>query len=191
MTEQQPYTVVREEQEWELRSYPPHVVAETTVTGVSFEDAGNRAFGRLVGYIKGDNVSRQSIAMTAPVVQGRSPQTSEKIEMTAPVVQTGGDDEGFVVAFVLPAEIKEADAPVPTDSRVTIRTVPERLVAATTFSGRWTEEAYANHRDDLFAHVREAGFEPVGEPQFARFNAPFIPWFLRRNEVLIDVAPVG
>ncbi|ANG86221.1 SOUL family heme-binding protein [Microbacterium aurantiacum] len=173
MAEQQPYTVVREESEWELRSYPPHVIAETTVTGVSFEDAGNRAFGRLVGYIKGDNVSRQSIAMTAPVVQ------------------TGGDDEGFVVAFVLPAEIKEADAPVPTDSRVTIRTVPERLVAATTFSGRWTEESYASHRDDLFAHVREAGLEPIGEPQFARFDAPFIPWFLRRNEVLIDVAPAG
>lgn len=107
------------------------------------------------------------------------------------MVQTGGDDEGFVVAFVLPAEIKEADAPVPTDSRVTIRTVPERLVAATTFSGRWTEESYASHRDDLFAHVREAGLEPIGEPQFARFDAPFIPWFLRRNEVLIDVAPAG
>jgi hypothetical protein len=28
----------------------------------------------------------------------------------------------------------------------------------------------------------------VGEPRFARFNPPFTPWFLRRNEIVIDVA---
>lgn len=184
MTEQQPYTVIRSESGWEVRSYPSHVVAETTVQGVSFEDAGNRAFGRLVGYIGGANVSRQSIAMTAPVLQERS----ETIAMTAPVVQTDAAAGGFVVAFVLPASMSEERAPVPTDPRVRLRTVPERLVAATTFSGRWTEASYARHRDELLRSIRAAGYTPIGEPRFARFNAPFTPTFLRRNDVLVDVA---
>lgn len=66
MTEQQPYDVVEHKDGWELRRYPAHVVAETVVRGSTFEDAGNRAFRRLVGYIGGDNVGRRSIAMPRP-----------------------------------------------------------------------------------------------------------------------------
>lgn len=168
MTEQQPHEVVRAEDGWELRRYPQHVVAETTVGNASFEDAGNRAFRSLVGYINGENTRRQSIAMTAPVVQ------------------TGGTD-GYVVAFVLPAAMTEADAPVPARPEVRLRTVPERLVAAARFSGRWTHESWERHRDELLARLAAAGITVVGEPRFARFDPPFTPWFLRRNEVLVDV----
>jgi hypothetical protein len=35
--------------------------------------------------------------------------------------------------------------------------------------------------------MRQKGLEPAGEPIFARYNPPFMPWFLRRNEVLIPV----
>ncbi|MFJ6652908.1 SOUL family heme-binding protein [Microbacterium sp. NPDC091313] len=182
MTEQQPYDVVRQEDGWELRRYPAHVVAETTVSDATFEKAGNRAFRALAGYISGENTARQKIAMTAPVVQ----QQSQRIAMTAPVVQAAAPG-GFVVAFVLPAALTEDDAPVPTDPEVRIRTVPERLVAATRFSGRWTEQSWQEHRDELFAHLRAAGVSPAGEPRFARFNPPFTLPFLRRNEVLVDV----
>lgn len=187
MTEQQPYEVVRAEDGWELRRYPQHVVAETTVGNASFEDAGNRAFRSLVGYINGENTRRQSIAMTAPVVQSSGKAaSSEKIAMTAPVVQTGGTD-GYVVAFVLPATMTEADAPVPARPEVRLRTVPEQLVAAARFSGRWTHESWERHRDELLARLTAAGVTAVGEPRFARFDPPFTPWFLRRNEVLVDV----
>lgn len=201
MTEQQPYEVVRDEDGWQLRRYPAHVVVETTVRGVAFEDAGNRAFGLLAGYINGQNSRRQSVEMTAPVVQsaedgpdgsgssgsaGSSGRDGQRIAMTAPVMQSGGGD-GFVVAFVLPAAMSEHDAPVPTRPEVTLRTVPERLVAATRFSGRWTEQSWRAHRDELLAALRAAGIAVVGEPRFARFDPPFTPWFLRRNEVLVDV----
>ncbi|TDN92205.1 heme-binding protein [Microbacterium sp. BK668] len=182
MTEQQPYDVVQQFDSWELRSYPSHVVAETVVRGASFEDAGNRAFRSLAGYIGGENVGRRSIAMTAPVVQ-----SPEKIAMTAPVLQQK-EGEGFVVAFVLPAGITEADAPVPTHPDVRLRTVPEQLVAALRFPGRWTRSSWERHRDDLLADVRAAGLIVQGEPRFARFNPPITPSFLRHNEVLVDVA---
>jgi len=185
MTEQQPYDVVQQHDGWELRRYPAHVVAETVVRDASFEDAGNRAFRSLAGYIGGDNASSRSIAMTAPVVQ-----SSEKIAMTAPVLQQSRG-EGFVVAFVLPAEITEADAPIPTNPDVTLRTVPAQLVAALRFSGRWTHESWEKHLDDLLAKVRAAGLTVQGEPRFARFDPPIMPSFLRHNEVQLEVAEAG
>ncbi|QIG40040.1 heme-binding protein [Microbacterium sp. 4R-513] len=181
MTEQQPYDVVEQRDGWELRRYPAHVLAETVVRGASFEDAGNRAFRLLVGYIGGDNAGRRSIDMTAPVVQ-----SPEKIAMTAPVIQER-DGEDFVVAFVLPAEFTETDAPAPTNPEVRLRTVPEQLVAALRFSGRWTRESWDRHRDELLAGVRDAGLTVEGEPRFARFDPPIMPSFLRHNEVQVEV----
>lgn len=85
MTEQQPYDVIEQRDGFALRRYPSHVVAEVELDG-SFEDAGNRAFRRLFGYITGQNEARRSVAMTAPVMQETA--SPEKVAMTAPVVQT-------------------------------------------------------------------------------------------------------
>jgi hypothetical protein len=185
MTEQQPYEVVRRYPDFELRSYPPHTVAEVTVEG-SFDAAGTRAFRTLFRYISGHNDSSRSVAMTAPVVQAAA--RPEQVEMTAPVVQSEAPDGGYVVAFVLPAALTAETAPVPTDPRVRIRTVPEQLAAAVQFSGRWSERTYRHHLSHLEAAVESAGLRAVGPPRYARFNSPFTPWFLRRNEVVQGVA---
>lgn len=191
MTEQQPYVTVRTEPRFEVRRYPQHVVAEVNVTA-DFDAAGNRAFRSLFGYISGDNTASQTLEMTSPVVQspGASGTTaSQKIEMTTPVVQrTGADARSHVVAFVLPTTLTEQSAPTPAGAEVTLRTVPEALVAATTYSGRWTESAYADHCAELLASLAAAGLTTVGEPRFARYDPPLKPWFLRRNEVLVDLA---
>jgi hypothetical protein len=185
VTEQQPYEVIEQRDGFELRRYPPHLVAEVELDG-SFEDAGNRAFRRLFGYISGQNESRRSVAMTAPAVQETT--SPEKVAMTAPVVQTEGAGGDFVVAFVLPASMTLETAPVPTNPDVRVRAVPERLAAAMAYRGRWTRSAYEHHLDELQDAVVAAGFTPVGPPRFARFDPPFKPWFLRRNEVVQDVS---
>lgn len=189
MTEQQPYEVVGRYPGFELRSYPAHAVAEVTVRG-SFDSAGTRAFRALFGYISGANASARSVAMTAPVVQEAVP--SERIEMTAPVLRSEVAEGEYVVAFVLPATLTAQTAPVPTDPRVRVRSVPEQLAAAVRFSGRWTETAYRRHLADLEAAVARAGLQADGPPRFARFDPPFTPWFLRRNEVVQGVRwPAG
>jgi hypothetical protein len=185
MTEQQPYLTLRTESDFELRRYPQHVVAEVTVRA-DFDDAGNRAFSYLFGYISGDNTAKQKLAMTSPVVQSPGSQT---IEMTAPVLQRPGEDgASHVIAFVLPATLTEASAPVPSRAEVSLRTVPEALVAAITYSGRWTQARYDEHCAALIAAIAAAGLTALSEPRFARFDPPYKPWFLRRNEVLVDVA---
>lgn len=184
MTEQQRYEVVRRYPGFELRHYPAHAVAEVTVSG-SFDAAGSRAFRSLFGYISGQNTSSSAVAMTAPVVQAAAP--SEKVRMTAPVVQSEAGEGEYVVAFVLPAAMTAGSAPVPTDPRVRVRAVPDELAAALRFTGRWSEGAFRRRLGDLRAAVEAAGLQAVGPPRFARFNPPFTPWFLRRNEVVQGV----
>jgi len=184
VSEEQPFDVVGRYDGFELRRYPSHVVAEVTVQ-LPFEQAGNKAFGSLFGYISGQNRSRTSVPMTAPVVQ--SAGSSQKVAMTAPVIQHKTDEGGYAVAFVLPAAMTEESAPEPTDPKVTIRTVPSSLAAVTRYSGRWSQDSYEHHCADLLAAIEAEGLKPVGTPRFARFDPPFKPWFLRRNEVIVDV----
>lgn len=172
MTEQQHYEVVREYSDFELRRYPDHVVAETRVTG-SFEGAGNASFRRLAGYIGGRNAASRKVAMTAPVVQEAEDEAAGR----------------FVVGFVMPAELDRASAPDPSDPDVQLRSVPAQTAAALRFSGRWTRERYDEHARRLYAALDAAGIEAVGPPRFARFDPPWTPWFLRRNEVVVPVRP--
>lgn len=189
MTEQQPFELVRRFPDFELRRYPGHVVAEVQVRA-TFDRAGNAAFRHLFNYISGNNTARQKVAMTAPVVQ--APGTSQKIAMTAPVLQSGslpggGDTADFVVAFVLPAGMTVETAPVPTNPEVKIRAVPGALTAALGFSGGGSKGAFEKRNQQLQAALADTGLTAVGPPRFARFDPPFKPWFLRRNEVLQDV----
>ena len=172
MTEQQPYDVVGEHVDFELRRYPEHVVAETSVSG-SFEGAGNASFRKLVGYIGGRNTQSRKVAMTAPVVQEAEDEAAGR----------------FVVGFVMPAGFDLAGAPDPTDRDVRLRVVPAQTAAARRFSGRWTRRRYDEQAQRLLTAVERAGLEIDGPLRFARFDPPWTPWPLRRNEVVLPVVP--
>ena len=122
--------------------------------------------------------------MTAPVSQE---QPGEKIAMTAPVSQQRAQGQ-WAVSFMMPAEYTLETLPAPLDPRITLRQVPARRVAAVRYSGFWSEEKYRLHREKLEQWLAASGLAASGEPVWARYNAPFTLWFLRRNEVLIPVA---
>ena len=168
---------------FELRKYLPYIVAETRVEA-GFEDAGSVAFQRLFRYISGNNIAQQKIAMTAPVTQARG----EKISMTAPVSQVA-DGNAYLVAFTLPSSYTLVTAPQPLDPTVRIREVPAQLIACWRYSGRWTASSFRDHEVLLRERIKARGLIASGDPVLARYNPPFTPWFMRRNEILIPVAP--
>ena len=177
--EEPAYDVLRTlDERVELRRYAPYVVAEVQVAGPA-EEAGNRAFPILAGYIFGRNKGQRTLEMTAPVTQAAAPV---KLEMTAPVTQAPVDG-GFIVQFVLPRSVTLETAPLPLDERVKLREVPATRVAAIRYSGFWSQANYDEHLARLQSALRAAGQAWVGEPVYARYNAPITPWFLRRNEI--------
>jgi hypothetical protein len=166
----------------ELRLYAAYVVAEVRVTG-SADEAGNQAFPILAAYIFGKNKGEQKFPMTAPVTQSAA---GTKMQMTAPVTQNAVSG-GYVVQFVLPRGVTLAAAPKPIDPRVTLREVEARRVAVVRYSGFWTEANYDEHLSILKQVLMSAGQAWTGDPIYARYNAPFVPWFLRRNEIWLQL----
>jgi len=183
--EEPSFRVLEQDGAFALREYAPYVVAETRVES-DFESAGNAAFQRLFRYISGQNVAQEKIAMTAPVTQSRSETRGEKIAMTAPVTQKAAGN-GYRVAFTLPSSYTLETAPIPLDKTIEIRAVPAQLVASWRYSGRWTESNYRESEARLREQIAKRDLETSGEPTLARYNPPFMPSFLRRNEVLIPV----
>jgi hypothetical protein len=179
------YTVVEKKDGFELRDYPSYLVAETVVGG-SREEAGNAGFRILAGYIFGKNRGEKKIAMTAPVTQSEP----AKIAMTAPVAQAG--EEGrWTIQFMMPAAYTLETLPEPLDPAVSFRVMPARRVAAHTYSGTWSASRYEEHLATLRAALASAGLMAVGEPTWARYDPPYMPWFLRTNEILLELAPKG
>jgi len=176
------YTVLEKEDDFEIRQYDSQIVAETYVDG-DLEDVGNEGFRLLYGYISGDNKKKQSISMTAPVGQEAG---SEKIAMTAPVKQEKKDNQ-WRITFLMPAEYTLETLPEPNDNRVKLKADPGRLMAAVRYSGTWSEEGYEENKALLEEYLQKRGLTKAGEPVWARYDPPFMPWFLRRNEVLIPV----
>jgi hypothetical protein len=186
--EEPDYEVVRrlDGTDVELRRYAPYVVAQVRVDGPS-DRADSEGFRLLAGYIFGKNEGERRLEMTAPVTRAAEPV---KLEMTAPVTRSA-DASGFVVQFVLPKGVTLATAPEPLDPRVQLREVPTSSVAAIRFSGTWSQANYDEHLEKLKAALRGAQLAWTGEPVLSRYNGPMTPWFLRRNEIWLQVEPAA
>lgn len=176
------YQVIQKEGKFEIRQYSPHIIAETAVEA-GFDDAGNVAFRKLYNYITGENRSKASIAMTAPVNQKAG---SEKIAMTAPVNQQPAEGQ-YAVSFLMPSKYTMETLPEPLDPEVKLIEIPGRKMAAIRYSGSWSRKKYDARKALLEEFIREKGLTIIGPAIFARYDPPFQLPFLRRNEVLFEV----
>jgi hypothetical protein len=182
-TEEPDYKVIQKLEDIEVREYAAYTVAEVVISGTA-ADAGSLAFPILAGYIFGKNKGERTFAMTAPVTQTAEPV---KLAMTAPVTQTAAPG-GFLVQFVLPKGVTQASAPEPLDTRVIVRDIAPTRVAVIRYSGFWSDANYHQHLEKLQAGLRAAGLAWLGEAIYSRYDPPFMPWFLRRNEIWLHLA---
>jgi len=171
------FDLIAQEAGFELRRYQSHLVAETVVKG-DRDEALSQGFKRIADYI---------FAKPGGRADG---DDNEKIAMTVPVSTSAEDNRTWTVRFVMPAQYKRKDLPTPA-AGVSIAQRAKRHVAVLRFSGKGSDDALVvDKRRELMAWVEERGFKPVGEVEYAFYNAPIVPGFLRRNEVWIAVEPV-
>ena len=184
--EEPDYEVLLTTKNYEVRRYEPYIIAEVDVDG-DMGSAGNKAFRILAGYIFGNNAPGEKMAMTAPVES--QPTSGERMKMTAPVLSDTpeADRSRYTYAFVMEDKYTLDTLPAPLDERIRIREKPARTVAVRSYSGRWSEANYENNEVALLQALDIDRVETIGDALLARYNGPFTPWFLRRNEILIEV----
>lgn len=165
MTEVQSYRVLKAHKGFEVREYDPHTLVTTWQSG-DLGSSAYSAFGYLASFIGGNNQNRQPIAMTAPVVQRES-------------------GSGFEVSFVMPAGM--SNVPAPTSNALRIEQFGRTTFAAITFAGFARESLFRAKERKLRELLVEQGYRAIGQPRFARYNGPWTPGPLRRNEVLLEI----
>jgi hypothetical protein len=189
--EEPKYTVLEKAEPFELREYAPLIVAEAEVEG-DLDAASSLGFRLIAGYIFGENQVAEKMAMTAPVgIASNTQKTSAKIAMTAPVmIEAHPSLEAnrlWTVSFVMPAEYTLASLPKPLNPKIKIREIAAQKRAVVTFSGFYDEEKVQAKTQALRDWMQVKNLKSAGEPQFARYDAPWTLPFMRRNEVMLEV----
>jgi hypothetical protein len=162
------YAVLFEDGPFEVRRYESFLVAQVNVSSDA-ESAGNVAFPALAGYISGDNASNSKISMTTPVQQ-----------------IVAGDTQ--VVAFMMPTKWQLDTLPAPDDGNVQLTRVPSRIIASYRYRGNWSEERFWQFERRLRNALSFTDYQVCSGPMWARYNPPFWPTMLRRNEVQFVVS---
>ena len=183
-TEEPRFNIVDKVGVVEIRQYDKRLAAEVLVAGDE-EDARSTGFRLLADFIFGNNTSRTSIAMTAPVSQQAA--KSESIAMTAPVSQSRDGSGKWRVRFYMPSKYTIETLPKPNNPAVDIVEVPGEAMAVLRFSNSRSAEAIAEKTADLMRALASSKWAPIGTPVTWLYDPPWTLPFFRRNEVAVTV----
>ena len=166
--EQPDYTVVKKDNEFEIRQYTNFLTATVETEGER-DDAIGKGFRILFKYISGDNKNKESISMTVPVMQ-----------------KSIGDKK-WNVSFVVPKKFTLQNVPQPDNQSVKIINNANLQVIVITFSGLFSDANIKENEAKVRNYIKEKGLK-IEEPAiYAGYNAPWTLWFLKRNEVLFKL----
>ena len=163
------FEVLETHDDIEIRQYAPHLLATVRVEG-EFDEAGSQAFRPLFNYISGDNRSDEKIAMTAPVLQ-----------------QPDKGQGTWLISFVMPSSFDKDSLPVPSSEVVRVFEQPTLRMAALEYRGGWSQSRYSEHELKLRSALNAMSLTACGDPRWARHDPPFMPWFMRKNEILVPL----
>ena len=178
----------------EVRRYAPQLRAQTTVSGATWNETLNEGFRRLAGYIFGRNQRKRRIGMTSPVLTSLPARAASRRNgkpWQGPAVSDLTELSGRAtreMAFVMPNDFTLEELPQPDDARVSLHSVPARRVAVLGFRGRYGGDLPAQKRNELLFLIKCAGLKAESEVWFAGYDGPSTLPFLRRNEVLVEIA---
>ncbi|KAM0940376.1 putative SOUL heme-binding protein [Dioscorea sansibarensis] len=186
------FSVLKRTEQYEIRETEPYFIAETTMPGKSGFDfnGASQSFNVLAAYLFGKNTGSEKMEMTTPVATRKLRSDGEKMEMTTPVITKQSDDQGSrQMSFVMPSKYG-ANLPLPEDSSVRIKEVPQKIVAVTAFSGLVTDQDVKIREAKLREALKNDTLYQLKEDalvEVAQFNPPFTLPFTRRNEIALEV----
>lgn len=166
-SENQPYKVIRVEKDFEIRFYPSSTMAMITSSAKNYRELSSSGFKKLATYIFGGNKDNKQIAMTSPVHMDINDSISS-------------------MSFVMPANYNKDNLPIPNNSEVTIKTVPEEYVAVITFGGFASDESIKKQTALLERALKDYYISYYGHFRYLGYNPPY-QLFGRRNEIIISV----
>lgn len=160
-TETPDYKVLTQDGKFEVRDYPALTLVRTA--------SGDGDFMRLFRYISGGNEADKKIAMTAPVLMKHQ-----------------GDNPGM--SFIVPRDVAAGKVPAPKDAAVAMAQLPSGHFAVYRYSGARNEANEQEALAKLRTWIDKRRLEVTGDPLFGYYDPPWIPPFMRRNEVMLRVA---
>jgi hypothetical protein len=166
-TEEQKYTVIRKEKDFEIRFYPEAVLATIHSNAKTYKELSGPGFRRLAGYIFGGNAGEIQISMTAPVRMDLS-------------------DSGSTMSFVMPSAYSETNLPKPNDPNVILKKTSEEYVAVLQFGGFASDEEIKYHSEKLQNVLKEKGIVTYGHYRYLGYNPPY-QLVGRRNEIIVSI----
>jgi len=166
-TEEQKYTVIHKDKDFEIRFYPSATVATINSDAKTYKELSGPGFRKLAGYIFGGNESNTSISMTSPVHMDINDSVSS-------------------MSFVMPSSYNEENLPKPNDPNVLIQKTADEYVAVIQFGGFASEKDMIFYTGKLRDILAEKGITSYGNARFLGYNPPF-QLIDRRNEIVISV----
>lgn len=166
-TEEQNYTVIQKEQNFEIRFYPSATLATIKSDARTYKQLSGPGFGKLAGYIFGGNEDKTQISMTSPV-------------------QMDINDTVSTMSFVMPSSYNKANLPKPNNPDVFLSETTDEYVAAIQFGGFASDKEIKFYSEKLQNILKEKGIKTYGNTRFLGYNPPF-QLVGRRNEIIVSV----
>ena len=166
-TEEQNYSIILEEHNFEIRFYPSATMATISSDAKSYKELSGSGFRKLAGYIFGGNEDGTQIAMTSPV-------------------HMNVNDTLSTMSFVMPSSYTTDNLPKPNDSGVQLSTTNEEYVAVIRFGGFASDQDLKNYSGKLKTILIEKGITSIGNPRYLGYNPPY-QLVGRRNEIIVSI----
>ena len=166
-TEEQKYTVVHKDKDFEIRFYPSATLATINSNAKTYRELSGPGFRKLAGYIFGGNKSETKISMTSPV-------------------HMDINDTVSTMSFVMPAAYHAENLPKPSDPNILIKRTADEYVAAIRFGGFASDNDLNYYSEKLQNLLNEKGINAYGHYRYLGYNPPF-QFIGRRNEIIIAV----
>jgi len=160
------FTIIDSYETIEIRQYEASLFTSVQMPSNNYRKTSSKGFSVLAGYIFGGNDKEEKIAMTSPVAMSLKDSTT--------------------MLFLVPKKYTRDNLPVPNDSSIEFKDIPEKKVAAISFGGWANDLKIAAFKKNLIIALNSKGIEYTDNFYFLGYNAP-MEVFNRKNEIIVEL----